>query len=625
MLKHCPPAPDPAPTSDGLVGAIHILAWSFTHTITPMSDEKTVLRPQSPPNDAPLTGDSLDNPAPISIPGVHLGGLLGQGGMASVYEGLDVGFNPPRRVAVKLMDPAISAEPDFRARFQREASIVADFRHDNIVHVYASGEIDGTKYIVMEFLPGGTLAERLRRHPVPSEKAITIAASIADALAYSHSRGIVHRDFKPGNVMFTADDKPVLTDFGVAKVTSAREAGLTRYASVIGAPRYMAPEQELGEEVTDRVDVYGFGLTLYEMLTGELPPLSLRALRGVSEDSAFTTRLAKISPSVVGLIRRCLQFDPAGRPSAAECRDTLAPVTVARHKLTGWQDPKLSLASMRRRTLMLVGGVAVALAIGGGVTAYRQFAPAPIPGLSETKREASSDRPVSAVVIASLQFDRRPTSASVYVDGEDVQGAEARLAPGRHEVVAIAAGYHGERRVLDLAAGTAQRLPLALASIELPSLAEYDEFLRLADARELNEAELNALQERTLRTALQVRLFDLQGNTKAHNELESELRALTRLGDARAPVALLLAQGIREGRISRAMLTPPLLSASDGGDPMASLAVALAYRDALNASASSNAETDDGYRSYCARMSLVARQGWPDIAERYLKRDHCIQ
>src|SRR6185503_10126291 len=171
-------------------------------------------------------------PPSISIPGIKLGKQLGEGGMAGVYEGFDEGFTPPRRVAVKLMGADISADPEFRKRFGREAAVVGDFRHDNIVRVYASGEAGGTKYIVMEYLAGGSLAQRVSQGALPVADALRIGASLADALAYSHARGIIHRDFKPGNVLLTGEGKPILSDFGVAKNTSSSETGLTRHAVV---------------------------------------------------------------------------------------------------------------------------------------------------------------------------------------------------------------------------------------------------------------------------------------------------------------------------------------------------------------------------------------------------------
>src|SRR5262249_6637075 len=138
---------------------------------------------------------------PTLFGSIELGRQIGVGGMAVVYEGLDRGFTPARRVAVKLMDPSLSDDANFRARFEREASVVAEFRHDNIVHVYSSGEVDGAKYLVMEYLAGGTLAEKIEEGPLPVTEAIRIGTLLAEALSYAHARAVVHRDFKPGNVL----------------------------------------------------------------------------------------------------------------------------------------------------------------------------------------------------------------------------------------------------------------------------------------------------------------------------------------------------------------------------------------------------------------------------------------
>jgi serine/threonine protein kinase len=235
-----------------------------------------------------------DAAAGTSIGGVTLGRELGRGGMAVVYEGMDPGFSPPRQVAVKLMAPKLSADPEFRVRFEREASLVAGFRHDNIIHVFASGDAGGAKYIVMEYLPGGNLASKIARGELAARDAVATGAMLADSLAYSHSRGVVHRDFKPGNVLFTAEGKPVLSDFGIAKTSSGLQTALTQYSAVIGAPRYMAPEQERGEPVTDRADVFSFGLTLFEMLTGGLPPPLERVLRTAGEGKHITASLGKL-------------------------------------------------------------------------------------------------------------------------------------------------------------------------------------------------------------------------------------------------------------------------------------------------------------------------------------------
>ncbi len=266
----------------------------------------------------------------VSIPGVRLGVLLGRGGMASVFEAWDEGFNPPRRIAVKLMNPSATTDAVFRIRFDREASLVAAFRHDNIVRIYSCGEINSVKYLVMEYLGGGTLAQKLERGGLRLREALTHGADLADALAYSHTFGIIHRDLKPANVLFTTEGKLVLTDFGIAKRMSASSAGLTH--GIIGPPLYMSPEQALGEAVSDRTDVYSLGLTLSDMLSDQSSP-PLRLQRTGESSDLMSRRLPHIPDAVAEILHRCLQYQPAARPSATEVAQQLRAVSLVKPKL----------------------------------------------------------------------------------------------------------------------------------------------------------------------------------------------------------------------------------------------------------------------------------------------------
>jgi hypothetical protein len=325
-----------------------------------------------------------------SIGGVTLGRELGHGGMAVVYEGMDLGFSPPRQVAVKLMAPNLSADAEFRMRFEREASLVAGFRHDNIVHVFASGDAGGAKYIVMEYLPGGTLGSKLAKGALPPAEAIAAGVVLADALAYSHARGVVHRDFKPGNVLFAAEGKPVLSDFGVAKTSSTIQADLTQHAAVIGAPRYMAPEQERADPVTDRADVYSFGLTLFEMLTGQLPPARERVLRFVDDGKEIKASLRNLPPDVADLVCRCLLFDPEARPSARNCADALSALS-----LTAAAPAARPAAPGRRRRNLAVAAAALGALIGAGVLAW--------PALEARLPQSAANQRVRAGALESKQ------------------------------------------------------------------------------------------------------------------------------------------------------------------------------------------------------------------------------
>jgi len=195
---------------------------------------------------------------------------LGQGGMAVIYKAYDTRLE--REVAIKVIrTKAIPAQQHERLmkRFEREAKAQAQFNHPNIVPVFDYGVHDGMPYLVMEYIPGGTLKERITG-PVAWQQVIAWILPIADALAYAHEQGIIHRDVKPSNILLTGDGKPILTDFGIAKVLETTEGTLTGTGMGVGTPEYMAPEQWRGES-TEASDQYALGVVLYELLTGRKP------------------------------------------------------------------------------------------------------------------------------------------------------------------------------------------------------------------------------------------------------------------------------------------------------------------------------------------------------------------
>src|SRR5258705_3138041 len=189
---------------------------------------------------------------------------LGRGGMSEVWlaEDLELG----RRVAIKLLDPNADT-----ARFEREARAVASLAHPNVVQLYDYGEAEGRPYIVLEYMPGGTLEERLAdRKPLPDDQAFAVAAGIAAGLAHAHARGVVHRDLKPANVLFDEEGRAKLADFGIARMV-ASDGTLTEAGTVLGTAAYISPEQASGAPASEASDVYSFGVILYRMLTGRLP------------------------------------------------------------------------------------------------------------------------------------------------------------------------------------------------------------------------------------------------------------------------------------------------------------------------------------------------------------------
>ncbi len=260
----------------------------------------------------------------------------GSGGMGEVYKARDTRLD--RTVAIKILPSDISADAERRARFEREAKAIAALSHPRICALYDVGVQDGATYLVMEHLAGETLAERLRKGPLPLASALDIAAQVADALAAAHRAGIVHRDLKPANVMLTKSGAKLL-DFGLARtiplgVTGdqthmATEEPLTSTGTILGTLHYMAPEQVEGATADARTDVFAFGAVLYEMLTGK------RAFDGGSSASVIGQILhaqpswmpsvrSPISALIRATVERCLAKDPDARwQSIADVAATL--------------------------------------------------------------------------------------------------------------------------------------------------------------------------------------------------------------------------------------------------------------------------------------------------------------
>jgi serine/threonine-protein kinase len=194
--------------------------------------------------------------------------VLGRGGMGVVYRATDRVLG--RTVAVKVLPAERAEDPTFVTRFEREARAAASLSHPNIVAVYDSGRDGDTRFIVMECVPGGSLAALLRqRHPLAAAEAVEIAAQVASALAAAHHAGIIHRDIKPGNVMVNDELRVKVLDFGIARAVAT--TSLTNTAMILGSAPYMAPEVTRGETADERSDIYSLGCMLYEMLTGRPP------------------------------------------------------------------------------------------------------------------------------------------------------------------------------------------------------------------------------------------------------------------------------------------------------------------------------------------------------------------
>jgi serine/threonine protein kinase len=230
------------------------------------------------------------------IGGYELKELVGIGGMASIYKGFDQ--NLSRWVAIKVIPLLAEAEGDTHeellARFRQEAQAIAQLRHPNILTIYNYGEEEGWAYIVMEYVAGGSLKDRLiPNKPLDWRQALNVVMPLAQALTFEHEQGIIHRDIKPANILMLEEDWPVLADFGLAKLLHSTGAVLTGAGQVVGTMAYAAPEQIQGGKIDARADIYSLGIVLYELLTGKLPFFG---------KTAFDFLMARLTDSPIPLL-----------------------------------------------------------------------------------------------------------------------------------------------------------------------------------------------------------------------------------------------------------------------------------------------------------------------------------
>lgn len=210
----------------------------------------------------------------LNIPGFDIDRVIGEGAMATVYLALQRSLE--RKVALKIMAPALAADASFCERFLREGKTLARLAHPHIVTVHDIGNAGEHYYMAMEYLPNGTLRERIAAGLSP-EQGLQYIRQIASALGYAHSQGLIHRDVKPANILFRADGTAVLSDFGIAKSLDDRTQ-FTQVGFAVGTPNYMSPEQARGLDIDGRADLYALGVVLYEILVGELPYMGTDAL-----------------------------------------------------------------------------------------------------------------------------------------------------------------------------------------------------------------------------------------------------------------------------------------------------------------------------------------------------------
>ena len=267
----------------------------------------------------------------ISLAGKRIGGryevheMLGEGGMAEVYEAVDPRLG--RKVAVKLLHRHLSSDSQFQTRFEREAQAIARLEHPHIIQVYDFDRDEELRqfYMVIEYIEGPTLSEYVRKDhggSLPLGETLRIMEDLSSALGYAHSENMQHRDIKPSNVMMDKGSRAVLTDFGIAKLFKEGE-NLTASGAMIGTPAYISPEQANGLPGDHRSDIYSMGIMFYQLVTGRLPyegdtPISI-ILKHLQEVPAPpTVHNPSLPPGVEAIILRCIAKDPADRFQTAE-------------------------------------------------------------------------------------------------------------------------------------------------------------------------------------------------------------------------------------------------------------------------------------------------------------------
>jgi serine/threonine-protein kinase len=355
---------------------------------------------------------------------------LGGGGMSRVFTATETALG--RSVVVKVLPPELAAGVSTE-RFKREIAVAARLQHPHIVPLLSAGEMDGVPYFTMPFVQGESLRVRLaRRGELPVSESLRILREIASALAYAHEHGVVHRDIKPDNVLFSGD-VAMVADFGVAKALSASSngdhGGVTSLGVALGTPAYMAPEQATADPTTDhRADVYAFGVLAYEMLTGQPPftgrnPSQLLAAHVTEFAEPVSRRRPNLPPALAALVMRCLEKRPADRPqSASEIVHALDDITTPSG---GTQPTSAALRSVApavaapvtppapvprrdmRSNLIVLGIVGLVLGVGG-VALWRQGAAA---GRATAVVTADSTR---GQRIAVLPFENLGDSADAY-------------------------------------------------------------------------------------------------------------------------------------------------------------------------------------------------------------------
>ena len=408
---------------------------------------------------------------------------LGEGGMGVVYKALDIRLQ--RLVALKFLPHEIVVSPTRIQRFEAEARAVSSLNHPNVATIHAMDEDEGRRFLVLEYLSGGTLRSRIqaysdRGEEFPIDEAIRIMAAVADGLSHAHRNGVVHRDLKPENIMFTEEGVPRITDFGLAKSVGGSE--ITTEGVTVGTIPYMAPEQAVRGETGPRGDLFALGVVLYEMLSGARPfagQTDFSTLQAIVNDQP--PRLRHVRPAVpAGLdrvVHKLLEKDPERRMQSAEelaaelyglagfapAPRSASPDSNATRTLTRFVVPtgRFTLKRRRRRWIPAAIGAAILLAAFGGWYAWRahtagpgvvQLAVLPFSAASGSTEDAEFARGMAerlAGKLAAIGPNVSVTPESELLNRHITSAAEARRAFGVRQVL-TGAVRRGQQTQVDL-------------------------------------------------------------------------------------------------------------------------------------------------------------------------------
>jgi eukaryotic-like serine/threonine-protein kinase len=446
--------------------------------------------------------DAFLEPPPPLASGSRFGtyeieGLIGSGGMGEVYRARDSKLG--RDVAIKVLPEIFTRDPGRRARFDREAHVLATLNHPHIGAIYGIEDVGPRRGLILELVDGPTLADRLRRGPLPIHDALSIASQIADALAAAHERGIVHRDLKPANIKLTSDGNVKVLDFGLAKLKTTEPSSVdvsqsptiaaqqTQDGVVLGTAAYMSPEQARGQPVDTRADIWAFGCVLYEMLTGRCAFAGASVtdtLAAVIEREPDWERLGEPTAIPIRrLLRRCLAKDLRARlrditDARLEILDVADELPAAAQSVATRSEKRVGpTAATKRRLWMLVaagmfffGTVSLGLLV---MSRGRTQAPAPVRFTVSAPESAVLDLETTGFFTSispdgrHLAFSARDAAGTTSLWVRSLDALTAQLLPGTQDANAVFwspdsrwVGFaaHGKLKKIDTAGGPPQIL-----------------------------------------------------------------------------------------------------------------------------------------------------------------------